>query len=403
LSISVKKNEIIYWIFLISCFFPFLNIFRLPTDTQPNALLLSVFILIFNHKKLINHFPSKFLLFLCIGVLSFILLLFSSITVDSVFSFTSYISLIFIPIAVFISLNKVGGLSKHFFLVCILIWLFVALIQKLFYPDFLSFLLNRSSGSGLMGRGVNSLAPEPTYYATIIALFLVIHLLNFKMNYKLLIYLLLFQLFILSISSTIFAVFLITFFIYFIILLFRKKISKTFFISIALFIILILSIFFLFQENISESRFYKIGQIILNNPEFILKDESINERLNHAIFPLISLFDHYGFPMGFNRFQDYIIFKMNDENFSIFFENINLDHYKKIMSGYGAVFFELGLLGFLIPYYLFSIFKTVINNRIYLFSFVLLNLLIFTSISLNNSLILFVFGNVLYLKQDNFN
>ena len=73
------------------------------------------------------------------------------------------------------------------------------------------------------------------------------------------------------------------------------------------------------------------------------------------------------------------------------------------MSGYGAVFFELGILGLLIPYYLFSIFRKVINNNIFLFSFILLNLLIFTSISLNNSLILFAFGNVLYLKQDNFN
>jgi hypothetical protein len=130
--------------------------------------------------------------------------------------------------------------------------------------------------------------------------------------------------------------------------------------------------------------------------------ESINERVNHAIFPLISIYDHYGLPMGFNRFQDYIISKMKNNSFSIFFVNIELDHYKKIMSAYGAVFFELGILGFTIPYYLYSIFRTVLKNKVYLFSFILLNLLLFTSISLNNSLILFVFGNVLYLKKQNF-
>lgn len=398
-----KSNLFIYWLLLIFCFFPFLNIFRLPTDSQPNALLLSIIILLFNYKQIKERFPVKLILFIFIAFIAFLLLCFSELSIESLFSFTSYISLLLVPLAVYISLNKLGGIPKNLFLVTIILWGIVALIQRFIFVDFLSFLLYRNSGAGLMGRGVNSLAPEPTYYGSILALFLIIYFINYtKKNSIFILGLILVQLIILSLSSTIVAVIFASILFYVLFQFLQFKISKTVILSLLTFILLITFTLLYFNESIEETRIYSIANIFINNPDIILLDESINERVNHALFPLISIYDHYGFPMGFNRFQNYIISKMDNSTFSIFFVNIELDHYKKIMSAYGAVFFELGILGFAIPYYLYSMFRNILNNKVYLFSFILLNLLLFTSISLNNSLILFVFGNVLYLKKQNF-
>jgi len=403
LTITKKDNLFFYWLLLIFCFFPFLNIFRLPTDSQPNALFLSIIIILLNYRQIKEKFPVKLVLFIFIAFLAFILLLFSELNIDSIFSFTSYVSLLLIPLAVYISLRKIGGIPKKIFFYAVLIWGFVAIIQRFVYVDFLSFLLYRNSGAGLMGRGVNSLAPEPTYYGSILALFLIIYFINFSpMKNKYILYIIILQLILLSLSTTIIAIIFATLLIYILVQILYLRFNKTvIFILLSIFSFISVSLYF-FNESILETRIYKIAQIFINNPDIILLDESINERVNHAFFPLISIYDHYGLPNGFNKFQDYIIFKMKNKSFNVFFYNIDLDHYKKIMSAYGAVFFELGILGLAIPFYLYSIFRIVLKSKVFLFSFILLNLLLFTSISLNNSLILFVFGNVLYLKNNDF-
>ena len=403
MTITKKDNLFFYWLLLIFCFFPFLNIFRLPTDSQPNALFLSIIIILLNYRQIKEKFPVKLVLFIFIAFLAFILLLFSELNIDSIFSFTSYVSLLLIPLAVYISLRKIGGIPKKIFFYAVLIWGFVAIIQRFVYVDFLSFLLYRNSGAGLMGRGVNSLAPEPTYYGSILALFLIIYFINFSpMKNKYILYIIILQLILLSLSTTIIAIIFATLLIYILVQILYLRFNKTvIFILLSIFSFISVSLYF-FNESILETRIYKIAQIFINNPDIILLDESINERVNHAFFPLISIYDHYGLPNGFNKFQDYIIFKMKNKSFNVFFYNIDLDHYKKIMSAYGAVFFELGILGLAIPFYLYSIFRIVLKSKVFLFSFILLNLLLFTSISLNNSLILFVFGNVLYLKNNDF-
>jgi hypothetical protein len=222
------------------------------------------------------------------------------------------------------------------------------------------------------------------------------------MKNKYILYIIILQLILLSLSTTIIAIIFATLLIYILVQILYLRFNKTvIFILLSIFSFISVSLYF-FNESILETRIYKIAQIFINNPDIILLDESINERVNHAFFPLISIYDHYGLPNGFNKFQDYIIFKMKNKSFNVFFYNIDLDHYKKIMSAYGAVFFELGILGLAIPFYLYSIFRIVLKSKVFLFSFILLNLLLFTSISLNNSLILFVFGNVLYLKNNDF-
>jgi hypothetical protein len=400
-KLKVKTNNLIYHLMILLCFFPFLNILRLPIDSQPNALILSFFIIIINYKTLIYHLPTKLLFLILILLVATIVLFNSNFTFITFTSYISYISLCTIPFAVYISLKKINGLSFDFFKKIILIWGLVALIQRFYDTEFLKFLQYRSNGSGLMGRGVNSLAPEPTYYGTVIALFIVVYVINnfIETKNRLWLIFLLIQLFIFSISSTIIAVFLISTIIYFLIKLFNINFkSKLFYIAlfISTFFLIFLKINF---DLISNTRVYKIINIVLSRPELIMLDQSINERFNHAFFPIVSLYENFMIPMGFDNFKNYIISKITLNQYPLFFVNIELANYNKIMSGYGAAFFELGGFGLLIPIYLYSFFKSLLNKKTIIYIFILLNMLLFTSISLNNALILFVFGNVMYISM----
>lgn len=393
--------RILYYLLFFFCFFPFLNILRLDIDSQPNALILSVFIILVNYKIIINRLPVKLMYIIIVLLLATLLLIFSNFSFEVISSYLSYVSLVVVPLAVYIALIRTNGLSFNFFKKIILIWFLVAIIQKLIYPEFLSFLQFRSTGSGLTGRGVTSLAPEPTYYGSVITLFIVIYFFNNFNNResKKWIYLLFFQIIILSISSTVLAVFGISGILF----LFRKSLNfklnfKKIVYGFGLFFLFLIA-FPLLNDLFIETRFFKIVTILYETPELVLIDESINERLNHAIFPIINFYDNFLLPMGYNHFQDYIILKSTNPSYAVFFENLNLDHYKKIMSGYGAVFFELGIIGLFVPYYVFSISKKMLNQQHLLFLFIVLNLLLFTAISFNNSLILFVFGNIMYLSN----
>jgi len=400
-SFKIKTNNLLYHLMILFCFFPFLNILRLPIDSQPNALILSFLIIIINYKTLIYHLPTKLLFLIILFLVANIVLLFSNFTFITFTSYISYLSLCFIPLAVYISLKKINGLSFNFFKKIILIWGLVGFIQRIYEPEFLIFLQYRSNGSGLMGRGVNSLAPEPTYYGTVIALFIVIYVINnfLEKENKLWFILLLIQLFILSISSTIIAVFLISTIIYFLITLFKINFKNKLF-YIVFFLSTIFIIFLKINSDlISNTRLYKIIIIVISRPELIMLDQSINERFNHVFFPIVSLYENFMIPMGFDNFKNYINTKISLNQYPILFVNIDLSNYNKIMSGYGAAFFELGGFGLLIPIFLFSFFKTFLNKKRIIYIYILLNMLLFTSISLNNALILFVFGNVMYISM----
>jgi hypothetical protein len=355
---------------------------------------------VINYKLIINSLPVKILYLILIFVIATFLVLISEFKFETFASYVSYLSLCFVPLAVYISLKRLNGFSFNFFSKVILIWGFVALVQRIYNPDFLTFLQYRSSGSGLMGRGVNSLAPEPTYYGTVIALFIIIFFINNFNEKKSFFWLILLfvQLLILSLSSTIIAVILISTFLYFTLNFFKFNFNIKILFYIFFSFLISLIFFSLYFDVIADTRMYKIIEIAFTNPELILLDESINERLNHALFPIINLYDNNFLPMGFGHFNKYIVEKISNPTFSIFFENINLDHYNKIMSGYGAAFFELGIFGFLIPFFLYSLTKNMLKQKKYIYLFILLNMLLFTSISLNNALILFVFGNIMYIS-----
>ncbi|MEO5911182.1 MAG: hypothetical protein ABIP95_09865 [Pelobium sp.] len=396
MNYSVKTKSIKYWLLLILCFFPFLNLLRLPTDTQPNALLLSIPILLISLRK---KFPSYYLLGFFLFLVAFIMLLLSKLDFGAILSFSNYVSVFIVPLAVFFTLKFFNGLSYDFFKKVIYIWGFVGLVQKLFYSSFLSFLLSRSSEGGVSsGRGVVSLAPEPTYYGSVIILFIVVYFLNFseKKDYRLLLILLI-QLVALSVSSTAILVLLVAAGVYFFLVFMNLPIKRIlmvmgFFLALVLAITLITPLF-------SGSRVYTLVNMVISKPELILLDQSISERFNAIYFSIGSLFHNYGIPNGFNTFKDYVWLQSQDPNNAKFFFNYRIESYTRILSGFGMGIFELGIFGLLIPFLIFiSIWRSLKIPTI-LFAYVLFNLLMFTAMSLNNALILFIIGNMIYITN----
>lgn len=403
-SVGIKTNQVKYWLLLFFCFFPYLNLLRLPTDTQPNALLFSIPILLVSLRK---KFPSYYLLGFLLFAVAFITLLLSNLDFGSILSFSNYVSVLVVPLAVFFTLKFFGGLSYDFFRKVIYTWGAAGIIQKFIYGNFLSFLLSRSSGvAASKGRGVVSLAPEPTYYGSVIVLFMIVYFLNFseKKDYRLLLIMLI-QLVALSISSTSILVLACATAVYFLVVFINLPVKKILMIvsyttASTLFIAFIAPFF-------AGSRVYKLVGIVVSKPELILLDQSISERFNAIYFSIGSLFDNYGIPNGYNAYKDYILRQSQDPDNAMFFFNFKIENYGRILSGFGMGIFELGIFGLLIPLIIFVSIWRCLKSYSVLFAYILFNLILFTAMSLNNSLILFIIGNMVYLsylkKEQKFN
>lgn len=387
-----KLSEVKFKLLLIFCFFPFLKLLGFETDSQPNALILCLIVILFRKEI---RFPKEMLVLFFLSLLSIAVIVISKLNGQSFVSVMGYLSLSIVPFCAVILLKR-GGLTYTFFKNAVYVWGIVAVIQKLIYPSFLTFLLPRSTGGALNGRGVTSLAPEPTYYGTVVALLMVVYLLNFWERDRKIFYILIIQLVVLSVSSTMILVLLASLCLFFIVGFFRIKLTNKLLILASLFFIIFLG--YSMKNYWSETRLYKITEILADNPALILKDESINERINHVYFPIVSLIKNFGLPNGYGNFQDYIKEQLKNPEYFILFENINIGHYVKVMSGYGMIFYELGIFGVLLPLLILYVARKSLGKPNILFAYILFNLILFTAISLSNALVLFIIGNFIYLN-----
>lgn len=93
---------------------------------------------------------------------------------------SNYFSLFIISFATYLVLTDLRRIPYNLFVYIVYIWGIVGLIQ-LFYPTFLSFLTLRGAyGGPTYGRGVSSLAVEPTFYGMICVFLMMINYINFR-------------------------------------------------------------------------------------------------------------------------------------------------------------------------------------------------------------------------------
>lgn len=353
---SVKKKNLANLLFIF-VLFPYVSPMDTFFDTQPFALVISIFIfLLFLFTK--NERAIKqiwWLLFLFLfSIIS--LLFFSKDFMNGFRSLFGYATLFFVT---FSSYKTFKYISPKILLNSTFIWLFFGIVQSFISKDFGSFILPRLSTSA--ARGVTSLAVEPSYYAIMMIFMLIFNEYFFKLEYfskkeyisvvilcSLQMLLTLSGMGILLLSVFILAKGLAS-------VLTQNFVKKISAITVLLSIMMIGYFAFLNIPILSNSRggllFYKL----LNNPiDVIYTDASFSQRLSHILIPIISVFQSFGFGFGVGNFEYYL------KNLSTNLPHILLSLFSnivirgnRIMSGWGSSIFELGVAG-LIPMLIFT-------------------------------------------------
>lgn len=391
-----KLNHILCKLYILFCLFPYIQIVPLGTDSQPYALLLGIIITCeYGFRKLNKYF---LLLFVCMlfAVLIFFL---SGINMTSTRSLINYISVFIIPYATFQCLRKGIAINYKIFKICIYIWLFVGITQLIFWPSFCTFLLPRGGYEGIGSiRGATSLAPEPTFYAIICVLYMILSNLFFheEKDYRKIQLILLFQIFIIARSTTIILLLIISVGILYLIKILRKDRYKLIY-FIAGFIIL----FFIINAILPYIANYRIGILLnelINKPSlFLVADESVNERFVHAFFPFYAFIQDLGIPHLYNTFGEYMAKIAQSNDFSDYISYSLPAQYPRIMSGLGSAAYELGLIGLIIPIVLICCVSKLVKKREdTLFFCILFIMILLNAMPLSNALAGMVYGSIIY-------
>ena len=394
--INIPLVKVISYIFVFFCFFPYLNILRIPTDAQPNALVFGLLLVALSdsvkfRKTLLVFFVAIFLAFFAGFIWN------STFKFSSFRSLVNYLSLSIITIASIFFLKR-NKLSYRFFNFSVISYFVVSIIQTLTSKTFLTFLLYRSESTE--SRGVTGLAPEPTFNATMGVLFLVIYLLNFfpyRLKYHVAIFLI--WIVFLAKSSTILLVLVASFFLYSLVFYFNRTVIA----GIFFFVIVIASLQAYLANAASDNsvRLVTLMNALVQNPDtFLIFDKSINDRFSHIFAAFYLSFENYLMPFGpdYKWFNTRIFeLKSGDFYYVIFFDKVK-PQWERIMSGWGMLVYECGLAGFLFLVY-FNL-KCILNFRMlkpYFLAFVIFTITLFTALSINTAIVPFIFGNFFFI------
>jgi hypothetical protein len=383
-SLFLKKG--IFILFLFFVFFPFVSPVKTSTDMQPYSVIFAIILLPFFKLTI----TRSQLLILLLPFLAIVMLFFSDFSFNSFRSLYNYISLFIIYYVSFKVLKSnifnIEIIIKIFFSA----WVVIGFLQATIKRELFTFLISDSRTTA--SRGVTSLAPEPTFFAIILFFFLLFffHLgIKDKNRY-----------FIAIIASIIFiakssmgVVYLLILFIY----LFITNLSfKLFFSTILL--ISLLSITF---SYFIDSRLYGLVMVFIESPSNLLTlDASINDRFFQIFFSIKGFFQFYLFPHGFSYWGKYLAVEVPKYSDYVMVDFFSSDG--RIMSGLGALLFELGLFGLLLPLLIFKQNIFLFRNTIIslFFVFILILLLLISAIPIGFSYFGFYLAFIEYLKYE---
>ena len=374
---------------ILCCFcFPYVTPISFGTDVQPwgvlFATLLSTILLCRGYR-----FKRIFILLFVPIIASFLLFPFSDHPFSASRSIGGYLTIALIPLVFHYILRSNYEITIKVLKCAVIVYLAVALIQTFVDPSFMSFVLNRLVGGG--GRGVNSLSAEPTFYG-LICLFLLLTISALEMTHKKkYIYLLLFQIIFLAQSSLTILLLLVFVLFYVLITVGLKSLFVGFSVCIVMaYVVSIADI---------DARFVHLVRQLVSNPEAILLDGSINSRVANLYFSVKGFFDNYGIPNGFSAFPDYWSSEIVKQD--ILFQSA-LTAPIRIMSYYGAMLFELGVIGALIPVsYSIIIFNAYKDNiREFLILLFAINTILFTAVPMSFSLVGMYFGALIFKAEN---
>lgn len=329
----VKKRynllEILLYFF---CFFPFVTvkIVDLGTDMQPYVLVVAAVYLLTHIKGLkINVFYMFILVF---SSILFLISVLSDVSIMTVFrSYYNYICLVFVALAIYKCTEKHGGFNEKLIKSFIWIWFFVATVQLFVDRSFLSFIVSNFRTTS--NRGVCSLTSEPSFYGYMCFFALIISR-KFKKDRNFYSVLLMVQIVFFAQSAvTLVYLMVLVGFVGLKYILSRGIVKSTLIITAALIAVPI--VWMIVSEHMASSRIVVIISSFLEDPSSLQKDESIMARFGDIMLSLESFLKDFGLPHGFSKF-------ITPEG--------------RIMSGYGTLLHELGVVGLA---YIFLIYKKI--------------------------------------------
>lgn len=291
----------------LTCLFPFtmwLPFFNTATDTQPYAIVVAFFCLIYyfliDKDAKDNHKMSKFMMVLTIlcvlmGSLAFLSMPDAGL-VRVAKQYVMYMSMIMIPLSVFLVWKKNGGMNETLIKICIWVWFLCGIIQKTINPYFGNRFVMRQSTSWT--RGVVGFATEPSAYG-FFCFFLMLIAFSFQKNRLLYIGLLIIQIFGFAestVSLMYFGVYIIGYFLNEIVL--RKK--------FALLKVAIISaggfgtFYYAYIKGFLPTRMNWLAMAAFRGDwKYIIYDESIAERIGGIVDSFQAFVANRGMPHGF--------------------------------------------------------------------------------------------------------
>ncbi len=391
--------KLLIYIFFFLCFFPYIDIIRIGTDTQPNALIASIILLITMRKKMVN---LPIIIFWLLFILAILLVPTSNLSgIETAKNVLNYLS---VPLLCFAAYNMYLKSSfelsfKIFFLV-IMTYFFVGFVQMYYDPDFMTFLLNQGArGVMLGGRGVVSLSPEPAFYGSLCLFFCVFSLVQYPLKYNLFsLPILIFQVVFFSQSATSILVLIIAALIFMGLQIMRFRLK---YVLAGVIILLVANVIYQkMVDNLESSRASILINEIRNNPLLIAQlDVSAGVRITSSISPFLAAKHNAFLPMGMGNYKSFIsgLYK-SGEYPKLLNKHIVLE-IGRLGGGINMVLFHLGFLGLLFPIAIYLSFKDLLYKNKELFGFILFVVLLFTQIQLMQSMIGLILASVLYLSR----
>ncbi len=395
--------RLLIYIFVFFCFFPYINIINIGTDTQPNALVAAAVLLFsISNKKLNTPIILLWLLFL----MSLVLALFSQLDAfDTVKNILNYLSTPMICLAAYnVFIKSDFKLPYRVFLLIVSTYFAVAAVQMYIDPGFMTALLNQGArGVMLGGRGVVSLCPEPAFYGSLCLFFMVFSLIMYSPKQNILtIGLLAVQLILFAQSATSILVFLVACCVFLFIQLLKFRLNYILYTSV----IVIMCIFSWarWQDELSQSRAGILIQEIAENPLLLAQaDVSAGVRITSTVSPFLAAKHYWGLPMGWGTYKAFVRELNQSGDYPKLLNPYIVNEIGRLGGGINMILFQLGILGILFPLAIWLAFKKILTRRAVLFAFVLFILVLFTQIQLMQSMIGFIIASAIYLSRDTIN
>lgn len=379
---------------LLVMIFPYFRFEKISTesDIQIYPILLATICIIstlvyyyFSNKRIMIPFFFTLLLTLCLYIfcISYIL---DSINLRNLFSYFSITT--FFVLGYYFLKNNLLNIKTIYF--SIFIYFIFGFYQKFFQKNFGEQLIGTFRGINT-NRGAYSLTPEPSFYSNQLILIFIILLIYYSLfKEKIMFKVIMLSLIIIQISLFSMAITGIVYFVIFIsIYLILSK--RIFYFVGVLFSGLLASVLTSYMDT--SSRLHNFFSDLFENPFFIVvKDESLNQRISDIIISLYGFIIQLPLAIGYGT-NDWNLF-VNEKYLDFKFLIYPALWSSKIMSGYGSILFECGLLGLLIiiipvSYFLIK-YKHINTNTLAIF----MPIFMLSSVQVSNPLVGFIFGAI---------